>query len=224
MFPDRQNAGKMLGRAVQEALNQRADNRPARTIVVALSRGGILVAREVASKLCAGLTILSSKAIGAPGAPDTSLAVVNSAGTTVHSSEYDDSIEGLPSYVRQQQMQLSKLTKTIEDHWFQEAQVDRPIFSARKVILVNDGCTDGLVEVAAARAIRAERPRLLLIAVPVITHAAERALKHECDGIISLSRSDSKPIRQHYQNYEHVDDALIVATLKSTKIPGRPAP
>lgn len=216
MFSDRESAGKLLGRAIQETLRQRTDNRPARTVVVAISRGAIAVARAVAAKLCAPLTILSSKSISAPAEPDRQLAVVTSRGVIVNADAYDEAIEGLPTYVRDKQVPLTRLAKSIEEHWLTEANIQPPMLSGRKVILVNDLSADGLIELAALRSLRPDRPRALIVASPVIGYAAECRLRLECDAVVALSKPEivRSPL-EHYHKYEYIDDAAIIAALKA---------
>ena len=216
MFQSRQQAGQALAIAVAQTLNSMDDDRPARTVVIALSRGSVVVAKEVAAVLCAPLTILVSKLIAAPSESAVDIAAVTSTGVMVLSRFYDASIEGLPSYVRSQQIQLAKLSKTLENHWLEASTSPQPTFSGRKIVLVSEGAIDGLTELAAVRSVRASKPRLMIVAAPVISHAAERELRHECDRIVSLSNPGAmNSIIQYYDQYEHIDDKLVVELLKS---------
>jgi putative phosphoribosyl transferase len=225
MFKNRQHAGKLLGIAVAEAVTKTPESKPVRTIVVGLARGGIVVAKEVASILCAPLTLIVTKLINSPQEPDLPVAAVSSRGVLVTSDTFDDSIEGLPTYVRNQQMQLARLTRTLETHWLQEAGWEPPPIANKRVVLVSDCCMSGIAEMAALRTLKQDRPNQMILATPVITEQAKYRLEAECQLVISLQTpSHFGGAMQFFEEFSHVEDGEIVACLKNANRHGTSAP
>ena len=216
MFKDRQDAGKQLAIAVAEQLNRITVTRPIRTIVVAVSRGGIVVGKEVATTLCAPLTLLVAKHINSPSDPDEPVAAVSSSGLLVISDRFDDSIEGMPSYIRNQQMHLSRISKTLEEHWFGQANYEPPVLAGKRLVVVSDCCITGLTEMAALRTLRMEKPKQMILACPVVSQGARMRLNPDCLAIVSLlTPGIVKGALQHYEMFPHVEDKEVVDILKS---------
>src|SRR5512136_1361985 len=78
IFTDRTDAGKQLATALIDLCNQ-----PVSLVVLAIPRGGVIVAREVARALQAPLDVCLTHKIGAPGNPELALGAVADDGTTV---------------------------------------------------------------------------------------------------------------------------------------------
>jgi putative phosphoribosyl transferase len=217
MFKNRQEAGKSLALKVAERVHRYKTPHPVRTIVVGLARGGVIVAKEVATLLCAPLTLVAAKQINSPNEPDLAIAAVSSSGLLITGDMYDDSIEGLPSYVRNQQMYLAKLSKTLETHWLDEAKFQPPTLGGKRVVLVSDYCTSGLLELAVMRGLKSERPNQLILATPVIGLPVRYRLDAECNEIVALKEPDTTMCgaMQYYESLPHVEDAEIVAALQA---------
>lgn len=224
MFKDRQEAGKLLARAIAETLNKAVATRPVRTIVVGLARGGIVVAREVATTMCAPLTLMAAKHINSPSEPEEPVAAVSSRGILVVSNRFDDSVEGMPSYIRNQQMHLSRISKTLEDHWFEQAAYEPPALAGKRLLVISDCCVTGLAEMSVLRTLRQERPNQMILACPVVSMPAQLRLQSECHMVIALKTpADLKGAMQYYEQFPHVEDAEVVEALKAVNRHGSSA-
>jgi predicted phosphoribosyltransferase len=224
MFKDRREAGKLLAMAVAEAVTKVPQASPVRTIVVGIARGGVLVAREVSSVLCAPLTLMVAKHINSPTEPDIPVGAVSSRGTLVVSDTFDESVEGLPSYVRNQQMQLSRLNKTLEQHWLEQAHYQPPAMSNKRIVVVSECCVTGLLEMVTLRTLKQERPHQLILAAPVMSQQARYRLESECNLIVALQLPESlNGAMQFYQSFPHVEDAEIVDAIKAANRHGSSA-
>ncbi|HEY9792938.1 MAG TPA: phosphoribosyltransferase family protein [Candidatus Obscuribacterales bacterium] len=224
MFKDRREAGKLLAIAIAEAVTNAPQTRPIRTVVVGIARGGVIVAKEVSSMLCAPLTLTVAKHINSPQEPDIPVGAVSSRGTLVLSHTFDESVEGLPSYVRNQQMQLSRLNKTLEKHWLDEAQYQPPSMANKRVVVVSDCCVTGLLEMATLRTLKEDHPNQMILGSPVMSQQARYLLESECQMVIALQIPASlNGAMQFYGSFPHVEDSEIVDAIKAANRHGSSA-
>lgn len=214
MFRNRQEAGRLLANLVVKRLAGYPHLRETPTIVVGLPRGGVPVAREVAISLHAPLTILVSKKIGAPFQPEFALGAVTSRGTVVLDQNVDRTDGELQEYVHQQAGRLTRSTKELETGWLQAVGMQPVNFKGRCVIVVDDGVATGMTTLAALKAISAEQPAALILAVPVIAGQTCYRLQNDCDLIVALQApSDLQAVGLYYEDFHQVEDQEMLNSL-----------
>jgi putative phosphoribosyl transferase len=88
----------------------------------------------------------------------------------------------------------------------------------RIVIIVDDGAATGATLIATARWIKKEKPKKLIIAIPVASKDTVEILKKECDmvvtGTIASSVSAFKSVGQYYQEFKPVEDDMVIEICK----------
>ena len=132
--------------------------------MLALPRGGVPVAREVADRLGAPLDVLVARKIGAPGQPELGIGAIAEGGAVVGSD-----------MVRALRLSVVELERLAEREQVElDRRVDlyrggrpRPPVRGRDVVLVDDGLATGVTAEAALRSLRAREPARLVLAVPV---------------------------------------------------------
>jgi putative phosphoribosyl transferase len=158
-FADRREAGKELA-AKLAAYRGRQD-----VVVLALPRGGVPVAFEVAEALDAPLDIFLVRKLGMPGHPEFAIGAIASGGVRVLS---EDTIRwyGIPdSHIKAiAQEELAELQRREQAYRQGRALID---LQHRTVILVDDGLATGSSMRAAVQAVRAHKPARVVVAVPV---------------------------------------------------------
>jgi predicted phosphoribosyltransferase len=204
-FLDRRDAGSRLA----AELKVLADERP---VVVALPRGGVPVAFEVARALGAPLEILMVRKLGAPGNGELGVGAVVEDGTVLLDPDAAVTVgmtEALLDATLQRES--AELRRRVEH--YREERPPIPL-SGRNVILVDDGLATGLTDLAAARALRKMGARRIVVAVPVGSRESVALLARETDRVICLTvPKHLRGVGEWYRDFKPVSDEEVVALL-----------
>ena len=217
MFKNREQAGQLLGQKVQEIMSALPDFQPERTVVVALPRGGVPVAKAVSAALRCQLTILVSKKIGAPFQPELAIGAVTSSGEVVLNDRLGFVLKGMKPYVDAQRKRLMRETKILEKHWLEAAGLsDSLSLKGKRTVLVDDGVATGMTTLAAIRSLKAAGATEVILATPVIPEEASDRLGKELNRIIALETpGDFLAIGQFYDDFHQVEDQEVIDVLKA---------
>jgi predicted phosphoribosyltransferase/pimeloyl-ACP methyl ester carboxylesterase len=202
-FANRRAAGRLL---VEQLLKFKDDH----PLVLALPRGGVPVAYEVAEKLDADLDLLLVRKIGAPHHPEFGIGAVVD-GEHPQISLNQDIVDRLavPSgYIHNEaHRQLREIERRREEYLGGR----RPLpVTGRCVIVVDDGIATGSTVRAALRAIRQKRPAKLVLAVPVGAPDSILSLQRECDEVICLVTPDPfYAVGAHYEDFGQTTDEEV---------------
>ena len=178
-FPDRTEAGRRLA----EQLKRFKDQRP---VVLALPRGGVPVAYEVAKVLEAPLDLVLARKIGAPFQPELAIgAVVDGERPELVLNRDLITEYGIPeSYVEtERRRQLAEIERRRELYLAHRARA--PV-RERTAIVIDDGIATGATMEAALHATRRAAPRRLVLAVPVAPPDTIERLRSEVDEVVCL--------------------------------------
>jgi putative phosphoribosyl transferase len=204
-FRDRREAGQRLA----GALERLAGEAP---LVLALPRGGVPVAAEVARALRAPLEVFVARKIGAPMQPELGLGAIAEDGTIYLNLEICE-LTG----VQDSDLQLLAARERAEARRrVRRYRGDRglPALAGRTVILVDDGVATGGTACAALRALRARRPRRLVFAAPVGARETLPSLEREADEVVVLRQPDAlSAIGAWYDDFRQVGDDEVLAAL-----------
>lgn len=209
MFRDRQEAGCKLAKEL-------ASLRLTDPVVLALLRGGVPVAAEIANALKAPLDIIIVCKVGAPGNAELAVAAIVEGNPPdvvlnreiVEAYGLDDA--ELRSLVDRELPELGRRNCVYSG-------ARRPLSTKNKtVILVDDGAATGTTMKVAIRALKRRSPREIVVALPVAPPDTLTELAREADRVVCLS----KPVRffalgYHYHDFPQLTDEEVVATLRS---------
>jgi putative phosphoribosyl transferase len=206
-FADRRDAGRRLA----ERLAPLAAEDP---VVVALPRGGVPVAREVATALGAPLEILAVRKLGAPHNPEYGIGAVAEDGTRVIDAEAV-AVLGLDGGVIDSLIarETEELRRRVAAY-----RGDRPALDleGRTVIVVDDGVATGVTDTAALRAVRRRRPGRTILAVPVCAPDSAARLADEADEVVCLTMPPLLyGVGQWYRDFSQVSDEEVIAALQA---------
>ena len=181
-------------------------------MVVALPRGGVPVAEEVARALGAPLELLAVRKLGAPHNPEYGIGAVAEGGTRVIDAEAVAvlGINGgaLDAIVARE---TAELNRRVALYRGDRAPID---LADRTVIVVDDGVATGVTDTAALRAIRRRRPRRLVLAVPVCASDSASRLRRETDEFICLLEPEMLyGVGQWYEDFSQITDDEVLAAL-----------
>lgn len=200
-FPNRSAAGRLLG--AELASRKHAEN----AIVLALPRGGVPVAVEVAEALHAPLDVIVVRKLGVPWQPELAMGAI-ARGTPVLDRALIRSLEIGDHEVE------AVIARETEEMERREAQYRRDLpqhaLRGRTVILVDDGLATGSTMLAAARHARAAGAKQVIAAVPVGSIEACRRLSKELDDCVCLAMPEQfYAVGQWYDDFQQVTDAEV---------------
>lgn len=210
-FENRVQAGRLLAEALEEY--EGTD-----TLVLAIPRGGVVVAYEVATALGLDLDVIVPRKIGAPGQPELAIGAVASWGN--HEFVLDEqavSYLGVsPRYIEQEvQAQLEEISRRLRAYRETSAP---PSVEGRSVILVDDGIATGYTTRAAAIALRKLQASHIVLAVPVAPPESLKALQSYVDEIVCLSTpSQFYAVGYWYRDFAQVSDDEVIALLRASR-------
>lgn len=218
IFQDRAEAGRKLAKAL-------AHYKEDGPLILALPRGGVPVAAEVALALDAPLDLVLVRKLGVPWQPELAMGAI---------------VDGPQPYVVRNEDILSQANLTEEE--FAEIcereldeierrrrlylkELPRADIAGRTVIVVDDGIATGATTRAALRATRKQGPRWLVLAAPVAPASTLEELRQETDGIVCLSTPEPfYSIGQFYEDFRQVSDKEVIAMLaevRASQTPGK---
>jgi putative phosphoribosyl transferase len=208
IFRDRKDAGQFLAKRLTKYRNR--DD----VIVLALPRGGVPVAYEVAKALNAPLDIFLVRKLGVPGFEEYALGAIGSGGIRVLNE----------TLVSQLNIPL-KLVDEVTAREFTELERQERLYrgarnpldvTGQTVIIVDDGMATGSTMRAAVMALRKKGPKKIVIAVPVGEREVCNSLKHEVDtvAICAMMPEPFNAIDVFYRNFAQVTDAEVQRFLR----------
>jgi predicted phosphoribosyltransferase/dienelactone hydrolase len=206
-FLDRAEAGRRLA----AELTDFAAERP---VIVALPRGGVPVAVEVARALRAPLEILAVRKLGAPGNPELGVGAVAEDGTGVLDPQ-SAGMMGMTQAMFDETLEREshELRRRVER--YRDGRAPIPV-RGRTVIVIDDGLATGLTDLAAVRALRKRGARRVVVAVPVGSGEAVSLLAREADRVICLTIPHRLlGVGRWYRDFAPVSDEQVLALLAS---------
>ena len=204
-FLDRSDAGRRL--AAQ--LLPFAAERP---IVIALPRGGVPVAVEVARALDAPLDILAVRKLGAPANPEYGVGAITEDGTAVLNTETARRVamsrQALEATVERE---VKELRRRVDRYRDGRQRID---VRGRTVIVVDDGLATGLTDLAAVRSLRARGATRIVVAVPVGACESIALVGEEADEVVCHTiPHELLGVGHWYRDFSPVADAEVIAAL-----------
>jgi len=207
MYRDRTDAGRRLA----AALNRFKDSHP---VVLALPRGGVPVAVEIADALGAPLDVVIVRKIGAPGFEELAIGAV-AEGTPLATVIDRETVAELRVPARYLDEEVDRQKHEIErrQQAYRGTRAPLPL-NGRTAIVVDDGIATGATMRAALRSVRRRGPARVIMAVPVASPTALATLRAEADELVCLAappRLDA--ISLHYAEFHQLRDREVTELL-----------
>ncbi|MGZ5230152.1 MAG: phosphoribosyltransferase [Burkholderiales bacterium] len=215
-FKDRTHAGRVLA----EKLKHYRDNPD--VVVLALPRGGVPVAFEVAQALHARLDVFIVRKLGVPGHEEYAMGAIATGGVRVLNPDLAGMIpsSAIDAVGAREQQELERRERLYRG--------DRPPLQieGRIVILVDDGLATGSTMRAAVAAIRKQNPKRIVVAVPVAAPETCDEFRAEVDEVICASTPEPfRAVGLWYDNFDQTSDEEVHALLDAArKTEAAPAP
>jgi len=203
-FRDRKEAGRLLAQSLKEFANQN------QVVVLALPRGGVPVADEIAKSLNVPLDVLPVRKLGVPGQEELAMGAIASGGAGVLNDDVIQNLGISPEVVEEiTQQELRELERRERLY---RGNRPAPDLTGRTVILADDGLATGSTMQAAVNAVHQQRPARIVVAVPVAAESSCQALNRPDEGLTCVCEMAVEPfyaVGLWYQNFDQTTDAEV---------------
>jgi putative phosphoribosyl transferase len=202
LFEDRREAGRTLAKL----LLRREDLRS--PVVLALPRGGVPVAAEVAAALGAPLDIVLVRKLGVPDQPELAMGAIGLGGVRVMNLDVVRGL-GIPDAWIRDAVERETLELERRERFYRGGRPGIEI-RGRTAILVDDGLATGSSMFAAVQAVRTQEPARVLVAVPVAPPDTVERLKGEVDGVLCVATPERfLGVGAWYRSFPQLSDEAV---------------
>ena len=209
VFADRRHAGRELAAALmaQPHLRRRDE------IVLALPRGGVPVAFEIAAALDAPLAVFVVRKLGVPGQRELAMGAIASGGVRI----LDEAL------IRELGIPERAIARVVEEETRELERRERlysgghpfPPVEGHSVILVDDGLATGSTMRAAVASLRLQKPSRIIVAVPVAAPDTCLQVRDEADDVVCLSTPEPfTAVGLWYRIFDQTEDAEVQMLLE----------
>lgn len=216
-FEDRRDAGRRLAAKLHKYAHRQD------VLVLALPRGGVPVGYEVAEALSAPLDVFLVRKLGVPGHEELAMGAIASDGIRVLNEDVLRALRIDPEQIEAVTAREERVLRERERDY--RGDRPRPKIKGRIVILVDDGLATGASMRAAIQAIREQRPKRLVVAVPVAPPDACEQIAAEADEFVcALTPPVFYGVGMWYEDFSQVRDEDVQELLQRTMRGARFAP
>jgi len=221
-FRDRREAGRVLADRLDP-------ERLVRPVVLALPRGGVPVADEVARRLDAPLDVFVARKLGAPGHEELGIGAIAEGSDHVVITDLAHELYVGPAVLDQLiRREADELWRRVWQYRAGRPPLPGHGVTGRDVVLVDDGLATGVTAEAALRSLRQARPRRLVLAVPICAADTRRRLEGTglADAVVCAVSSDNLvAVGAWYDDFAPTSDDEVVEILAAARahpLPRRP--
>jgi predicted phosphoribosyltransferase len=204
-----------LAERLTESFNNLKINRQ-EAVILGIPRGGVIIADIVARKLSTGFDIVIGRKLGAPENKELAIGAVMEDGTSYINRYLVDALLITQEYIEKEKLEQQNEIKRRKTLYRKTSDYE---IEKRVVTLVDDGIATGATIIAAARWIRKQRPKLLLLAVPVAPSQTVHLLRQEADFTEVVARPDNfNAVGEFYSNFDPVADENVIEVMKKRNL------
>ncbi len=202
VFRDRRHAGQVLAPSLG-GYARRSD-----VLVLALPRGGVPVAFEVAQALCAPLDVFIVRKLGVPGHEEYAMGAIASGGVRVLNPNVinmlgigDTAVEAVTAA---EQAELTRREALYREN------LPPPAIKGKSVILIDDGLATGATMSAAVKALKAQQPARIVVAVPTAAPDVCEQMRHEADEVVCATTPEPfRAVGRWYEDFAQTSDEEV---------------
>ena len=204
MFKDRKEAGGLLAKRLSAYKDKK------NTLVLAIPRGGVVVGYEIAMGLNADLDIIVVKKIGAPGNPELAIGAASSNDYYINEDVAKDIADrDLKEGIKAKQKEAKERYNLLRGRKASSS------IKNKIIILTDDGIATGATMMLAAQILKKQKPKKLVIAIPVAPPETITKLKKIADKVICLNPAKYlMAIGEFYSNFVQTEDEEVKKLLK----------
>jgi len=196
MFKNREDAAKKLAKKLEWLKNESP-------IILAIPRGGAIVGNVIASELGAKLDIIVSRKIGAPDNQELAIGAVMHDGSYFPNERLMIMLNIPQNYINQE---IAVQMKEIDRRLIRFRGSKEYDLEGKTIVLVDDGIATGATMFVAALWIKKQKPKKLIIAIPVGPKETVGKLAEIADTVVLHSPVFFNAVGEFYQEFDQVDD------------------
>ncbi|MFC1649460.1 phosphoribosyltransferase [Patescibacteria group bacterium] len=204
MFDDRTDAGLRLARLLSS--KSYSD-----LIVLALPRGGVVVAKPISDKLVTPLRLLLVKKLSAPLQPELAIGAITEKGQRYINTKVVNDLGVDSEYVTKESKRVIKLL-TEKRRMYGGADTSP---TGKTVVLVDDGLATGATVKAAIVSLREQKAKKIILAIPVLPREQVEEIEKGVDELVYLLAPDNfLAVGQFFRNFPQVSDEKVLELLQ----------
>lgn len=206
LFDDRHDAGKKLAQTLKDSHYDDA-------VLLALPRGGVVIADEVAGELNRDLDVVIARKIGAPGQPEFGIGALSEDERPIFNpsveSYLDLTDERIQSTIKNEIVELHRRKKL-----YRQGR-SLPDYADKIVVVIDDGLATGVTAISAAKYLRTLHPKKLILAVPVAPEMVNKEIIDAYDDILCVyAVANLQSIGMMYKKFNQIEDKEVENILK----------
>ena len=206
-FSNRRDAGQMLARKLLVI------GLVGHPVVLALPRGGVPVAFEVALRFDASLDVVTTRKLGVPGHEEVAMGAIATGGFRYINRDVVDLLK-IPSDVIDAVADAEERELHRRESYYRQSSAP-PCVEGRLVIVVDDGIATGSTMLVAVNAVKSAGAASIVAAAPVAARDALTALRKAADRVVVLSTPEPfHGVGRWYQDFSQVTDAEVQEYLR----------
>lgn len=207
LFEDRRDAGRALARKLAHQAGRQG------VLVLALPRGGVPVAYEVARALGAPLDLFLVRKLGVPGHEELAMGAIATGGVRVLNHQVVSGFQ-IPAHVIERVASMEQAELERRERAYRGAR-PAPEVQGRTVILIDDGLATGSTMRAAVTALRQQEPERVIVAVPVGAVQTCEELRSLADEVVCAATPEPFfGVGQWYDDFSQTTDEEVHALLR----------
>jgi putative phosphoribosyl transferase len=225
-FKDRAAAADILGESLKDRVKNEEEQKTA--IVLGIPRGGVITADIVAKKLSTLLfDIIIPRKLTDPDNKEQAIGAIMEDGTTYIDQQLINDLQISSEYLEKEKLEQIREIKRRTALYHNNEPIREDFSSSflkdKTIILVDDGAATGATIIAAARWIKKleNKPKRLIIAIPVAPKSTVNLLKKECNAEVEVVISPSSTfhsVEQYHQNFQQIPDEQVIRIMKYRNI------
>ncbi len=209
-FDDRQAAGRRLAGVLSEAYGG-VDG-----VALAIPRGGVPVALEVAQTLAIPLDVIVPRKIPIPWEPEAGFGAVTADGTILLN-------EPLVTQLGLTEAEIRRLAAQVQEEVRRRTRAYRgtrpmPDLKGKMTFLIDDGLASGFTMLTAIQSLRRSDPGQIVVAVPVSPRRSVNLVEAEADELVCLIVQETPPfaVASFYASFPDLSDEQVIAYLEAS--------